>query len=138
MTSPHAYTCALYNAETRDEGPPYVGPCDCGATDILERIKSALPQHDEICRETGSSPDCPACLGQLDGRNELLAECAITIEGWRGENERLSIIRPAIIKAETDALRTALLKYGHHLGHCEAMKDGSECTCGFEQARGKE
>jgi hypothetical protein len=70
MTSPHASDCAIYAAETPDEGPPYVGPCNCGATDILERLETItfderMPKAVEL----------------------LLAECAITIKALRDKSE---------------------------------------------------
>jgi hypothetical protein len=123
----HAYTCALYNAETRDEGPPYVGPCDCGATDVLERLHHAITQEH-----------------MPEHVNQLLAECAITIEAYRKENaSNLAKTQSnnAQIEADYDEYRPALLKYGHHLGTCAVFGTDwrePECTCGFEQARGKE
>ena len=61
MTIAHSSDCALHNAPACEPRP-----CDCGATDILERIKIEL---------------AIVILPKFTER--LLAECAITIKALR-------------------------------------------------------
>lgn len=68
MTIPHASDCALHTAPAFEPGP-----CDCGATDILERLNAMVNRID-------------AALGDRKfpgGARDLLAECAITIKALR-------------------------------------------------------
>jgi hypothetical protein len=65
----HASDCALHNAPASEPGP-----CDCGATDVLERIKTIMRRRQEA-------------MSFRTDTDDLLAECAITIKALRDKSE---------------------------------------------------
>ncbi len=79
----HASSCALHNAPAHEPAP-----CDCGATDILERIKDFL--HDGTPNQAIAAGG-NGLLEVLGDARQLLAECAITIKAYRAALAEITV-----------------------------------------------